>query len=308
MKPSRSLWVVAAFACLFTATAAHATATRTFVASTGLDTNTVTNCGRGAPCRNFSAAFSVTTAGGEIVALDTAGFGGVTITHAVTITPIPGEFAYVAVAAASNGITINAGPTDLVVLRALQVSGSGAGGSTGVRLNSGNLAIENSRFTQLTDAVVIAGTPSSNVTVDNSSFLSNATHGLYATGGAVNVQSCDFVNNGIAVQADNQGPDQDPSTGGTTPRVTVVRVSGGLISNNTVAFTMNNSGTTGTRSQGSCNAVNIFLRNDTNIVGNPTFLSATGSVDANGTCVANGQATIGGYSSQNANGSQVANQ
>jgi hypothetical protein len=43
---------------------AFAAADRTFVASYGVDTNTSANCRPTVPCRTFSAALSVTNAGG----------------------------------------------------------------------------------------------------------------------------------------------------------------------------------------------------------------------------------------------------
>jgi hypothetical protein len=51
-------------------------AQRTFVASYGLDTNP---CTHDQPCRAFTAALAVTSAGGEVVALDSAGYGTATI-------------------------------------------------------------------------------------------------------------------------------------------------------------------------------------------------------------------------------------
>jgi hypothetical protein len=47
-------------------------AARTFVASTGSDSDP---CSRVDPCRTFQAAVDATAAGGEVVALDSAGFG-----------------------------------------------------------------------------------------------------------------------------------------------------------------------------------------------------------------------------------------
>ena len=69
---------------------AHAV-TRTWVSGVGDDVNP---CSRTAPCKTFAGAISKTLAGGEIDALDAAGFGAVTITKSITI-PQP-EFLSVA--------------------------------------------------------------------------------------------------------------------------------------------------------------------------------------------------------------------
>src|SRR3712207_5958046 len=110
------------------ATATQAQPQRTFVsAHNGLDTNpcTVTQ-----PCRNFNRAIGVVRAGGEVVALDSGGYGPVSITKAVTLTGPTGV--YVAITAQSgSAITVNAaGPTeglsgDTVVLRGLTLTGLG---------------------------------------------------------------------------------------------------------------------------------------------------------------------------------------
>src|SRR6266851_67252 len=77
-KMKRIFFTLAAAAALATliAPAAEAQAPRTFVSGTGSDASP---CSRTAPCRNFAAALAVTAAGGDIVALDPAGYGPVTI-------------------------------------------------------------------------------------------------------------------------------------------------------------------------------------------------------------------------------------
>ena len=61
---------------------AWATAQRTFVASYGIDTHP---CSRTQPCRSFGTALAQTNASGEIIVLDSAGYGTVTITKSVSI-------------------------------------------------------------------------------------------------------------------------------------------------------------------------------------------------------------------------------
>src|ERR1041385_4764476 len=63
-------------------TLAQAQATRTWVSGVGDDANP---CSRTAPCKTFAGAISKTATGGEISVLDPGGFGGVTITKAITL-------------------------------------------------------------------------------------------------------------------------------------------------------------------------------------------------------------------------------
>jgi hypothetical protein len=93
----------------------------------------------------------VVLAGGEVTAIDSAGFGPITITKAVTITSPAGIEAGIVPAAGSNAITVNAGPNDAVVLRGLTVNGAGIG-ENGIVFNSGgsltitNCVVQNSVF------------------------------------------------------------------------------------------------------------------------------------------------------------------
>ena len=79
-------------------------AQRTFVASTGLDANP---CSIGAPCRSFGAAISHTDSDGEIIVLDSAGYGPVTIIQSVSIIAPPGVYAGISVFS-GDGVTIDA--------------------------------------------------------------------------------------------------------------------------------------------------------------------------------------------------------
>jgi hypothetical protein len=127
-------------AATLSAAPAEAQNTRSFVSGHGLDTNP---CTLGSPCRTFAAAILQTNPGGEIAVLDTAGYGGMTITKAISIVNPGGVEAGIAAAANTDAITINAGPTDKIALRGLTVEGAGVG-RNGIVLNSGaNLDIAN---------------------------------------------------------------------------------------------------------------------------------------------------------------------
>jgi len=137
MKHLILVLAVVLVACL-TATPIQAQATRTWVSGVGDDANP---CSRTAPCKTFAGAISKTAAGGEISVLDPGGFGGVTITKAITISG-DGTLAGVLVSL-TNGIIVNAGVNDRVVLRNLSINGVG-NGINGIRYLAGkSLTVDN---------------------------------------------------------------------------------------------------------------------------------------------------------------------
>ncbi|WP_053076592.1 hypothetical protein [Caenimonas sp. SL110] len=135
----RQLFSIVGFALVAAAASgAHAQATRTWVSGVGDDANP---CSRTAPCKTFAGAISKTAAGGVISILDPGGFGGVTITKAMTIDGT-GSMASI-LSAQTSGIVVNAGTNDRVVIRNVSIEGSGTC-TFGVNyLNGGWLVVEN---------------------------------------------------------------------------------------------------------------------------------------------------------------------
>ena len=131
MRTSICRTALSAALLVASASLAQAQATRTWVSGIGNDVNP---CSRTAPCKTFAGAISKTAAGGEINALDPGGFGAVTITKAISIVG-DGTMAGV-LASLVNGITVNAGPADVVVLRNLDINGAG-NGLNGIRFLAG---------------------------------------------------------------------------------------------------------------------------------------------------------------------------
>jgi len=133
----QALAVLSAFATASFAANALATAQRTFVASTGVDTNA---CSITAPCRGFAAAVAKTTANGEVIVLDSAGYGPVTLTTSISLIAPAGVYAGITVFS-GDGITINA-PGAVIILRGLEIIGQG--GMVGIRAQAvSRLRIEN---------------------------------------------------------------------------------------------------------------------------------------------------------------------
>lgn len=104
---------------------------RTFVASTGNDANP---CSLTLPCRGFAAAVGAVGAGGEVIVLDSAGYGPFTVAKSVSIIAPAGVYAGVTVFA-GDGVVVNAGANDKVVLRGLTINGQG--GNRGIHVAAG---------------------------------------------------------------------------------------------------------------------------------------------------------------------------
>jgi hypothetical protein len=125
-----------ALAVMLMAVPANAQSIRTFVSTTGLDSNP---CSITQPCRHFSAAVAATAVGGEVDALEAGAYGSFTITQAITI---EGQgWSYVAPGANGNAITI-AAVSGNVKIHGVLLNGVGTTGSNGIVFNSGtNLTV-----------------------------------------------------------------------------------------------------------------------------------------------------------------------
>ena len=148
---------------LLNAAPANAQATRTWVSGTGDDINP---CSRTAPCKTFAGAISKTATNGEINCLDPGGFGGVTITKAITISCEGGTAGIVV--SGTNAITISAPSTANVYLKGLDIEGLGTG-LNGINFTSGaGLVVENCviRGFGSTNGLGIKFTPSNNATMN----------------------------------------------------------------------------------------------------------------------------------------------
>ena len=217
MKQVLNLLAVLVFTCAF-ASIAQAQASRTWVSGVGDDANP---CSRTAPCKTFAGAISKTAPCGEIDALDSAGFGAVTITKSITIDGT-GVLAS-SLASLTTGIIINASATDVITIRGISINGFcngihginilsaktvnvedcvifrfntgngiSASDSNGVNLNVRNTVV---RDNTLDGINVTSSAGNSNVTLDNVRLSGNA-NGLHARSGTrVTARNCVFSNN-----------------------------------------------------------------------------------------------------------------
>ena len=112
---------LAVFFLMFVVLAAPAYAqapTKIFLASTGNDAN---DGSRTSPKRSFQSAHDAIADGGNIVVLDTAGYGSLSISKSVAITVPPGVSGF----STGSGITVHTGSSSLVTLNGLIVEGPG---------------------------------------------------------------------------------------------------------------------------------------------------------------------------------------
>ncbi|HZU89431.1 MAG TPA: hypothetical protein VE993_09255, partial [Stellaceae bacterium] len=132
---TRIAFILAAATTSFVLAApASAASNRAWVSGHGTD-----GAGCGAPtspCRSLQYAHdNIVAPGGEIDVLDPAGYGPITISKAISIVNDGVGTAGVQ-AATGNAITINAGASDVVTLRGLDIDGLGTG-ANGIVFNSG---------------------------------------------------------------------------------------------------------------------------------------------------------------------------
>jgi hypothetical protein len=173
--------VLAAFAgvlaCATVASPAQAQRARVFVASYGSDSNP---CTFGSPCKTFQHAHDAVAAGGEITAIDSAGFGPLIISKAVTITSPAGVEAGVTASAGGTAITINAATNDVVTLRGLTLIGGGDSAYYGVVVNSvGRIDVVDCTVRDfLFGGIRFTLSSAAHIVISNSKFLNNFGTGI----------------------------------------------------------------------------------------------------------------------------------
>ena len=163
-----------ALACSLGTAPANARA-RVFVASYGNDSNPCTFL---SPCRNFQQAVNVVDAGGEVTAIDSAGFGPISIDKSVTITSPAGVEAGIAAAAGGTAVSINLpadGQNHTVVLSGLTIAGNNSA-YYGIYFGSGQqLEIINCAIRGFVEGVHVSPLTQMQVLISNTVINDNAT-------------------------------------------------------------------------------------------------------------------------------------
>ena len=182
---------------------------RAFVSGKGDNLNVATSCAVTTPCKTFAGALPVVADKGEIVALDSAAYGSVTLAQSVSITAPTGIYAGISVFAGS-GITINT-PNITVVLRGITINGQG--GANGIlvdALGTGSiLSVENCVIANFTDSGVFANAnavsnnPSANVSIVNTVIRDNG-KGIRLNNGAIaNISNSQILRSAQGIVAIN---------------------------------------------------------------------------------------------------------
>ncbi len=180
---------------------AHAVQRTHVSAAFGADSNTATNCTAAAPCRFFQAAMTVTDNNGEVVVLDSGGYGAVTITKSLSLIAPTGVYAGISVFPGAEGITI-ATPGVNVTLRGISINGQG--GNNGIAMTAGSkLTIDNCIISNLTQSgITVSG--ATTVRVTDSAIRDSGVNGITVRDGVKAIISRAIIsgNRNIAVLAE----------------------------------------------------------------------------------------------------------
>lgn len=180
------------------ASVAEAAAQRTFVETSGNDANA---CTLTSPCRSFTRALTQTNSGGEIIVLDSGGYGPVTIAKSVSIIAPAGVYSGISVGSASGIVVNGAGIT--VELRGLTITG--LGGATGINLqNAAKVVIADCRVSGMTGSG-LSNSGAANVHVQDSTFRDNGGAGVSVASGSTTLAQVVSRNNGGAGVAASPG-------------------------------------------------------------------------------------------------------
>jgi Right handed beta helix region len=172
---------VTAIAVLAT-TEAHAVQRTHVSAVIGDDANTATGCTPVAPCRTFQAAMGVTDVNGEVVVLDSGGYGEVVVNQSVSLIAPPGVFGGIAVFPNKSGVIIST-PGINVVLRGLTINGQGGNDGITVVSKDNKVTVENCVISNLKQAGIRVN-GGTTLRVTNTIIRDNASIGVVLQDGA----------------------------------------------------------------------------------------------------------------------------
>ena len=293
----RTFALSAAFVA-FTASFAHAQATRTWVSGVGDDANP---CSRTAPCKTFAGAISKTAVGGFIDVLDPGGFGTVTITKSITIDGSGGSIAGVLTSSGINGIIVN-GTNIIVHLRNLSIESPLPGNPSGQGLNGINVInaaqvhVEHCVIASFSNSAInfqVAGS----LFVNDTTIMNNANGGIVMGNGRATIDRLFASGNGNAIVV--TGPalvnvSNSTATGGSAGFAAIVNaaavlnINNCMVSGNTNGILVNSGATarvsntliTGNSSNGLSNDGISFIVSlqGNSLAGNPTNGAFTSTV------------------------------
>lgn len=203
MKTLRTLFV-SIVTLILPLTAWATPAARTFVsAQHGSDANP---CTVTAPCRSFASAIAVTAVSGEVIVLDSGGYGKFSVPAALTIQAPSGVYAGCTTTGSpsDNGATIAATGSDTVILRGLIFNGLGTS-NIGILFQSGGvLHIENCIINAFATSGIQSNVAGSMFVSDT--IIRNGGAGMIVGTGTAAVSRCRIEkNSGDAIHAQTSG-------------------------------------------------------------------------------------------------------
>lgn len=134
-----------------------------------------------APCRMLQYAFNRVDAGGKIDILDSAEYGPLTISKAISVDYAGKGVALVTPSAPGrNAVSINASATDVVRLRGLTVDGGGTGLQGIYFLSGARLEIENCAVRNFTGSTINLIASASSFLILNTAVSNSAQYGVRA--------------------------------------------------------------------------------------------------------------------------------
>ena len=197
MKASTIGSVLITAATWLAASPAHAQLNRTAVSGKGSDAN---NCAPATPCRTFARAISQTNPSGEIIVLDSAGYGPFSINKSITVQAAPGIYAGIS-APTGHAIDLATGP-NIVVLRGLTLQGGGVANNFGIYGFASIVHVENCVIDGFDTGI---GDGAYTLTVSDSEIRNNKTAGIVVANAGANavlerVRLKNNGNDGLIVQ------------------------------------------------------------------------------------------------------------
>src|SRR5436190_20853394 len=199
-KSARVRVAVLAMAIIMsTAALARAQATRTWVSGVGNDADP---CSRTAPCKTFAGAFSKTATGGYIDALDSGGFGAITITKSLTLEG-NASIAGVLVTLAGKGVIVNSA-TAIVHLRNLSLESPVSPGinpcADGVDvIPASQVHVERCTISGFTNSAINFHPSNGSLYVSDTTVTSNGNNGIIVATGRATIDTVKITGNTNAI-------------------------------------------------------------------------------------------------------------
>jgi hypothetical protein len=192
--------------------AQNGTLTRSFVSSTGLESNpcTITQ-----PCATFATAYTKISANGIIAALDPGKYGPINIIGPVTING--NGWAAITGPANGNAINVTASANDAIKISGLELDGANANDNNGISFVSGkSLIVSHCVIRQFTNAGMQLSAVGALTVLTDSTIENNTLYGVYyapaGAGSTFNFDRVQFLGNNNAMSVEDTNLPTNPHT------------------------------------------------------------------------------------------------